>query len=261
MANGLEFNFSQTFTGVIWNTIAVPERDLLVIETRSEDAREARFSAFDHKRNAFLWREIILEEPWWVGITAASSNVLLVHLYHSMENPDDKGLIAFDINQQKILWQCDHFSFVCLRENSVEGNFTVGDKEPAVLNLLTGQIMDGHEDALTVKENISLLKPFQYVEGHPYFETVKAFLQRKLGATVVAAAEYLEHNAFIFISYYVKNDSLANYLVVVTQNGAIVQHEKIGEQLKGLGLETFFILSGSLFFVRNKRELVSFRLV
>lgn len=261
MANGLEFNFSQTFTGVIWNTITVPESDLLIIETRNDALREVRFSAFDYKQNAFLWREILFDEAWWIGITAASANVLLVHLYSSMENPDDKGLIAFDINQQKILWQCDHFSFVCLRENSVEGNFTTDDKEPAVLNLLTGQIMDSREDATAVKENISLLKPFQYVEGHPYFETVKTFLQRKLNATVVAAVEYLEHNAFIFISYYVKNDSLANYLVVVTENGAIVQHEIIGDQLKGLGLETFFILSGCLFFVRNKRELVSFRLV
>ena len=77
----------------------------------------------------------------------------------------------------------------------------------------------------------------------------------------VGSIEYLEFNSLIFISYHVQSETLANYLVVLNENGTEEFKTELGDHLKGIGFETFFILSGCLFFVRNKGELVSFRIV
>ena len=73
--------------------------------------------------------------------------------------------------------------------------------------------------------------------------------------------EYLEHEHLIFVSYQVMHESLANFLVAFSEQGELLFQEKLGDHLKGLGLDTFFILSGFLFFVRNKSELISYRII
>jgi len=37
--------------------------------------------------------------------------------------------------------------------------------------------------------------------------------------------------------------------------------EKLDEHLKGIGLDTFFVLSGYVFFVKNKVELVCYKIL
>jgi hypothetical protein len=75
------------------------------------------------------------------------------------------------------------------------------------------------------------------------------------------ALEYLEHDSIIFISFYVQENELANYLFMLSADGNLLVKEKLDEQLKGIGLGTFFILSGCVFFVKNKAELVSYKIV
>ena len=110
-------------------------------------------------------------------------------------------------------------------------------------------------------ENFKLFHPFQYLEGTGNFETVRSFLTSKMGILPVMGAEYLEYESLIFISCYLQEDGLANYLIVVTEEGREVLRQKLEDHLKGIGLDTFFILSGCLFFVKSKRELVSYKLI
>jgi len=241
--------------------LVTPQSHLLFFEVRREDKHEVRFSAFDYSRNEFLWRDILFQETWWIGLTAATPNVLLLQQYLNMENPDDKCLIAFHVHQKKIIWQHDHFSFDFLDNDKIQGNFMKDGTNQAILSVDSGEILEKLRPLKIALENLTSIKPFQYVEGHPHFEMVKSFLTRKMSVIPVACVEYLEYNSLVFVSYYVQEDSLVNYLLVMTENGDEVLREKLDGQLKGLGLETFFILSGCLFFVRNKCMVVSFRIV
>jgi hypothetical protein len=76
----------------------------------------------------------------------------------------------------------------------------------------------------------------------------------------VGGIEYREWDGLVFISYYVQEQGLANYLMVVREDGKLVLSEKLDDSLKGLGADTFFILQGCLFYIRNKRELISYQL-
>jgi hypothetical protein len=261
LASTLDFNFSKTFEGTIWSMLVVAERNLLILEIRNENRHEVRFFAFNYDKREFLWQDILFNETWWIGLTAATADILLLHTYKNLQNPDGKSLMAIDINEPKVLWEVDQFSFLSLNNDSVSGQFTKDELVPATVDLYTGQVMENIGSLNTTAENITLVKPFQYKENNPYFETVKSFLARKLDIVALAGVEYVEYNSLIFISYHVQEENLVNYLIVFNAAGEEVLREKLAQGLKGIGLETFFILEGCLFFVRNKCELVSFRIV
>jgi hypothetical protein len=106
------------------------------------------------------------------------------------------------------------------------------------------------------------VQPFQYLDGEPDFETVKAFLKSKLEIAPRLGAEYLEYGDRIIISYYLGDPAaFVNRLVIFNSMGEYLYQEEIGTNLKGIGINTFFIASGCLFFVKNRTELVTFRIV
>jgi hypothetical protein len=261
LTSKLDFNFSQRFSGIVWNTLAIPGTDLLVIEARDEKKREARFSLLDFKKNDFLWKDKLFEEKWWIGLTTATPNVLLFHVFQSMDNPDVKALMAWHIHEQRVLWKLEHFSFSRLEGEYIHGLFAKEELQPKIIDIATGESVENVPVASDFMENIMLQKPFQYIDGNVHFETVKTFLTSRLNIVPVIGVEYLEYRHLIFISYQVQLENMANYLVVFSEAGDLVFQEKLGDHLKGLGLDTFFILSGFLFFVSNKSELFSYRIV
>jgi hypothetical protein len=71
--------------------------------------------------------------------------------------------------------------------------------------------------------------------------------------------EYLDESGLIFISYYMEEDkALANYLLVVDTEGALLLHEKLDDQLSHIGLGTFMLVRDQLIFIKQKRELLSY---
>jgi hypothetical protein len=128
------------------------------------------------------------------------------------------------------------------------------------LNLGDGQ-PSAEESVLPTGQNFLVRKPLQYYPETKHFETVKSFLSLKYGISAISLIEYLEYETLILISCYVAETDLVNYLYVISETGDLLLKEKIGEQLKGLGIDTFFILSGYLIFVKNRNVLVSYKMV
>jgi hypothetical protein len=91
---------------------------------------------------------------------------------------------------------------------------------------------------------------------------VQTFLQAHFNLKAVVALEYLEEYALIFISCYEQSDlGLTNEFLVLSADGELLLREKLGEQLKGIGQDTFFIYDGSVIFVKNRGELFSYKIV
>lgn len=262
LASKLDLNFSFSFSGSLWNTAVLSEQNLLLLEVRDDLKRQVSFAAVDFKNHKIVWNDVKVKERWWVNLLAADGSTMLLQQFHGNENPDHKTLVAFDLTRFEERWQKKDVTF-----QSVEaGVVTVFESSAAgatiFLNLESGNAMDAErENDLRQNEISQVVQPFQYMDGTAYFETVKNFILNKFGNNVYGAAEYCEHSGMIFISYYLKlNEGLANYLLAMTADGTVVLHEKIDEQLKGLGTDTFFLLAGCLIYIRNKNELLSYTL-
>ena len=263
MGNGLTLNFSKTFEGVVWNIMAMEGKELLILEIRDENKMEATFSAFQYQKQSFLWQDLMLEEPWWVSLYGYSGDILLFQIYDDVQNPEHKSVLAIHAETSKTAWKQKNFSVQGLDKGRIKGMLK-GEPEPreVMLDAVTGRVTDENkQNDLTPHKISEPVRPFQYLDGNAYFETIKKFLQQTRNLTPIVGAEYVETEGLVFISYYImEGTGLANYLLVMDQNGKLLLTEKLGGQLKGLGVETFFILSGCLFFVKNKREFLSFQI-
>jgi hypothetical protein len=168
-----------------------------------------------------VWRNTNLPETWWINLSHVTPQYILLRMFESTTNPDAVQVIA--------------------------------------LNLRDGAVTATQPEA---DYTIAALRPFVYVQGEADFETVQKFLIQKLKQPVYLGAEYLEVKDLILISYYTGQPAdFTNVLACFGREGSLHWHEEIGTNLKGMGMGTFFIATNTLFFVKNKTELVTFRIV
>jgi len=222
--------------------------------------KRVSFSALDLEQNIWLWKDIHFDEPWWISLQAVADNVLLLTLYTDTNNPDKKSILAFDVTLQKVLWWKNNFTLTSLSDSQVVGVDTKFGSKAVRLALKDGTELAAGEFVLSSEQNFTITRPFQYPEGSPHFETVRAFLELKCQISPIISIEYCEYNSLILISAFISQDDLANYLFVFNSPGDLLLKETLGEHLKGIALDTFFIFSGYLIFVKNKGELVSYKL-
>ncbi|HEU5145686.1 MAG TPA: DUF4905 domain-containing protein [Chryseosolibacter sp.] len=233
----------------------------LFLEIRNPSSKTVSFSALNLQNNQWLWKDLVFEEPWWISLRASEGDVLLFTIYTDENNPDKKSVLAYNVVAKEIIWWRNGFSLTSVNRRTVSGVDMKFSGKESILDLFTGQPVKGGDFDLVDSQNFPVIRPFQYEEGTEYFVTVKDFLHSRLGISPVASIEYLEINDLIIVSVFLKEKGLANYLYVLDANGGVLMEEKLGEDLKGIGLDTFFVFSDNLIFIKNKNELLSYSIV
>ncbi len=217
-------SFSVRLTAPVWNLLPFAGKPLLVIEQRDEVKRLASFSVYNFEQHRFQWRDMVLAEKWWVNLAGISNKYIVLKVFENTENPDKTSFLFLDPESGNVT-QHDHQQIDWVHTNNAQ-------------------------------------QPFQYLAGEPDFETVKNFVKSKRNLIPKLGAEYLEYADYVIISYYVGDpNAFINQLAIFNLQGECLYEEEIGRNLKGIGINTFFIASGHLFFVKNKTELVTFRIV
>ena len=216
--------FSIKLSASIWNLLPFDGRPLMAIEQRDELKRLVTFSAYDFIEHRFLWRDVVLFEKWWVNLAGATKDYVVLKVFESTENPDKTSFLF--------------------------------------LNADTGKPISNQDQQIEWRHTNNTVSPFQYQVGEADFETVKNFLIDRQREMPVLGVEYVEYADHIIISYYVTTpENMTNRLAIFNLKGESLYEEEIGTNLKGMGINTFFVASGYLFFVKNKTELVTFRIV
>ena len=251
---------SLPFDSSIWNLVVHPDQPAIFIELRNEQHKKVTFSALDLKTKQTLFNDLTFEEPWWISLSFVSGTTMLLTTYNDTNNPDKKSVIAYDLIEKKIRWWRNNFAIATVTNNRVAGADNTLGMKFFTLDLHNGEPC-AEQLVSYPEQNFLLNKPLQYYPGTAHFETVKMYMEAKLKVSPQSVIEYMELSALIFISYYVNEPDLANYLIVMSTEGEVLLHERIGERLKGIGVDTFFLFSGYLIFVKNKCELISYRLV
>jgi hypothetical protein len=252
--------FSSVFEGTIWNIVSSSENTSMFIEIRDEQRKQVHFSGIDLSSRKLIVDHLTFEEPWWISLADVSEGLLLLKVYTDINNPDKKAILAYDLNKRSIGWWKNNFSMSFVSEGRVFGSETGLGMKFLVLDLLSGE-PSSNQAVPPPKQNFQVIKPLQYHQETSHFDTMKSFLQKKYQMVPESVIEYLEYAHHIIVSFYAREVSLVNFLIVMDESGEELLIEKIGEELKGIGSDTFFILEGFLIFVKNRSALVSYKLV
>jgi hypothetical protein len=269
LAKKLVPQFSYTFEGKIWKTCTDEQNSLLALEIRNDITRSVSFSILDAGTCKIIKNNLRVKEPWWISLESIRWPVLYLRIFPDEQNPADINLLAFDIEKEQTRWIAEHFEPVVWEETDIRGRNTLNEKgEFNSINILTGKIT--YPDAVTIGSfsqddpvpgNIKLFYPVQYFEGEENFNIIKEFLGReKIYPSI--AIEYLEHGEYAIIGFFSKKDpGLSHHLLVTDSGGNIVYDKQCDAGLKGIGVELFFIMNGTLIFTIEKTTLAGIRLV
>lgn len=250
----------------IWNLLTDHQARYLYLELRDEEAHQVSFSAYRIVEKQMAWQDLRFDENWWIGMSAADQDLLVLHTFEDTENPEKKAYFAIDSESQQIVWESKSLQVMDIQYPLIYGYERQKDKMLYKYQSVT----DATEKSLPQKEALAELQkisvenkyirhPFHYTENEPYFETVRKFILEYLNQAPIKGCEYLEYQQLIFVSYYIEeNKALANYLLVIDQEGALQLHEKLDDQLSQIGWGSFMIIRDQLMFVKRKRELVSY---
>lgn len=239
-------------SSIIWKFIIDQDLDLLYIESRDENEREASFSSIALNEGVLLWRDYLLEEEWWLSLQYASSGVLLITVYEDGQNPEAKQLIAIDGKKGEGLWQVSG-----LFESINQQYILLRDSEQKLLwvDLYSGEIKEAQDIEITTGSK-QLIVPHRYLPETSYFETVTAFLTQRISAKVALAIDYLETTNYIVIAYYQQVEiHYEHHLVVFSKNGELLFSELLADKLKGIGNEPFVMHQHWLIYVEGKTRL------
>ena len=230
-----------TFPAPVWKTIVDEKGTCLFLELRDAKSQTVRFAALNLSSGELLWDDFTLAiSEGWPTLHCANDQYLIFQVFTDTHNPEKKAYYAIEISTQQLIQP---------------------KTQPSIRNLIDRQ----NNQKNTNRQNNGFLQPFFYSEDQPYFATVASFIE-SLGLTrPVGGCEYAEHDNFICIAYYVpgkpaKSSGLANYLLILDQQGGILLHECLEASVPQIGLGIFFIAKNQLIVVQHQRQLVSYAL-
>jgi len=240
----------------------VASKEILILETRDTATQRVAFSALNFRTDIFLWKNKVLDEPWWLSLNAVSGDVVLFTIYLDKNNPDRKGTLAYTLKDLSLTWWNNDFSISEIYHSAIKGQSGRYGLKHAFLDVRTGSLLNAADVELKPVSSF-ILRPTQYVADTEHFSTVKTFLSEKLNLQPVSALEYLETERNVAISCYIQtanSTQLANFLIVMSRAGKVLLQVELDQSVNGIGLDTFFLIDDFIFFVKDKTELVSYKL-
>lgn len=259
----------------IWRILPT-STNKIVIEERDSASKEVFFTCLNLQSGKKVFDGYQLDEKNWCGIESIYKDVIYFHVYGKPDMPTHKGIIAFDINKQTILWQSSQYVFSFIYDDKLYcSQQRFESKAFFALDYLSGKIL---EDVSTNQSEINLLKeksdnmfweenyffPEYFNRTSPVIEKHQKYLQQILDDKVIKGEiSFLMINDLLLFNYHEvsKTNKLNNQFnaVDLTGNKTLV-NETLDKDLINLMPESFFVKDNFLFLIVDKTKLVVYQI-
>ncbi len=93
----------------------------IIIEDRNTESKSVSFSCLDSSTGKIMWKEKIFGEQWWIGLDGITNDRLYLHGFKKPDMPENKNIIAVDVNSGEILWQNNECTFLAIQSPFIYG--------------------------------------------------------------------------------------------------------------------------------------------
>ncbi len=235
------------------------------------NSREAFYNCIQIESGEEIFHDFQLEEKHWSGIESIHNDMIYFHKFASRDMPDHKGIIAFDILSQKIIWQTNDYIFDFISSDKIfcykiyfEG------RSYYILDSLTGSLLeefgDNSTDVNRLREESFEQNNFEgYLFPEPFEESSSSFppadqivdsIRKKY--TVAGKIEYIPLNEIILMNFHesLKDGNFQNTFKAID----ILKKKSILEMVlnahsKTFVPDSFFIKDNFLFLLIEKTKL------
>ncbi|GAB6282996.1 MAG: hypothetical protein STSR0008_17500 [Ignavibacterium sp.] len=286
----------------IWRILISDKNNLasekLLIEERDLNKKEVYYSCIDLSSNKMIfnqWQPEILIEPninlddiiqsglmnktndfdfrptkekFWYGVEAIYGDIIFFHSFLKPDLPIHKGLFAFDLFSQKIIWQSNDFNYLFIHKDELYTYQQSFDGRIYFkLNPFTGELIEefGNNDIL-IKE---LKDDFDAENYHSYLFPEQNFLllnfeysdfitKFKSEQDVKEKPEIIKFEDALFISFHTLNKNgfyNNNFQVLDINTKKIIFKDVLNKNIEKLQFDSFFIKNNILYLLKEKNEL------
>ncbi|MFA5806042.1 MAG: DUF4905 domain-containing protein [Melioribacteraceae bacterium] len=258
----------------IWR-ILISDSDKLILETRDLNTKEVFFNCYYIENGENIFCDFQLDEKCWVGIEEIYKDIIFFHYFPKPDMPLHKGIIAFDIASQNILWTNNEFSFLFTSDYKVYG-FKQGFEERyfSSLDYLTGELIEEHgsdhkkinsikKSADDKKDWSSYLYPQVFSNDEKDPRIAEAIRRQTNNTSVEGDVDYNFKNDMLFFNYHTKvfeNSFVNKFLTINLKSNKVILSEIINANASALFTDSFFIYKKYLFLLHEKNEVVVYEL-
>lgn len=250
--------------GTVWKMLAHPSKPVLYIETRKAETRETGFVAIDIERRQVLWNKVQMEPSWWLGLEAVTEELVLLHAYTDIQNPEHKGIFAIDGNTGKKVWEHKEYTFAGFSKKQLlmypSGRLEEGY---SLADLKGGGVVIAGENVETdeLPAHVKISNAIQIYAEQANFFKVATFILQSVNKEAITMIDYLEYQDHLVLAFYTKqDDALINWLLLANREGKVLFCNEIENKLMRVGKDAFFIFFNHIVCIKNKSELLTYKI-
>jgi hypothetical protein len=268
-------NYSFSNKRNIWRLVPSAS-GYLVIEEREMNSKEVFFNCLKTSDGKILFKDFQLEEKYWIGIEVVYKDFIFFHKFRKPDIPDHRGIYAFDIRTQNLIWQNDDLIFLLAKDDKVYAyHVTFEGREYFTLDNLSGDIIEElgnniseinrvREESIKNDFANNFLFPEKFVENEKTQSIGKIISKVSDGIKIIGDINWLRYNDYVMFNYHESNSdgSFNNcFKVMDVIKNKIVLNETLNNKSKNLISESFFIANDLLFLLVEKTKLVVYRII
>jgi hypothetical protein len=249
----------------------------LVIEERNPELKQVYFHCLETKSGKKIFEDFQLDDKFWVGIEAIQNDIIYFHKFAKPDMPKHRGIFAYDIRSQNLVWENPELIFQFLSEDKLyafkerfEGKFFYS------LNPFNGEIIeeigDNHNlvnelrnEALHKQNNQKYLFPELINEGSLVDHRAIDLVKKVRNDFVVSGnIEFILVENMLMISFHEVSSkgSYNNIFKAVDLNtGKYILEEVINKETSLYLTDSFFVKDNFLFLLFGKSRLQVYKII
>lgn len=271
----LKKKYSYSDGNQVWR-IKISGTEKLLVETRNTEEKKAFFHCFDLNSGKSIFTNQQMEEKYWLGVEAIYGDVIFFHKFAKPDMPGHKGIFAFDIISQKVLWENEFYSFLFLLDDKIyvyqerfEGKqvFTLDPKNGELIDDL-GQNPTNINELKIIADGETDYSNYAFPEffyGSSMNQTIDKLINEETNKLLVEGkVEYISKGNFLIFNYHSqsKNKGLINTLIAYNiLKRKTVFKEILNTTLNAFAPDSFFLYNNLLVFIKEKTKVFVYELV
>jgi hypothetical protein len=260
----------------IWR-IFFTSANRVVGESRNESAKSTSFFCVDAHSGQPLWKDVKLDEPWWIGIETVYDNWVILHGFVRPDMPEHRGISVMKIESGKVIWKNDELAFWFIEHEKLYAQKYLFEKRIGYeLDINTGEVLGEYIDNLEVLEDkrknvlqdkINERRDLLFTEIYNSNRTdplINDVIRRITDERALSEwIEYFVNKDILLLSYYQVEQKdgprlLDNILTVYDlKSEKTLFNEIIGKELQVPSHDTFIIKDDFVYFIKNQSILTA----
>ena len=260
----------------IWRVLPT-ETGKLIVEEREKDNKQVYFHCLNIESGKKIFINLQLEEKFWIGIEAIYNDMIYFHKFIKPDMPNHVGIIAMNLNEQKILWENFNYSFLFIWKKKVycfqqmfEGRkyFSLDYKSGNLLEDFGDDVGKINEVKKELDESVAYagyLFPISYNSNITVSANLNEVFQKlRNDFTFSGTIEYVQKNGLLLFNFHIVNSegNFSNrFKALDLSSGKYIFEETLIKETKTFAPDSFFVKDDLLFLLFGKNRLSVYSII